>query len=108
VFSRKLRNQTQAWRILGFFPDLQLESFAMKQSTRSRLRGKGIGESNHHSCLIEVFRSFIKCQSLAKEETAFIRDHVKAVNLVVPLCFVIGDAKVVTIPKVCLGHVMYP
>jgi hypothetical protein len=99
VFSRKLRNQTRAWRILGFIPDLQLTSSALKKSARSRLVGKGIGERNYHTCLGVVLHSYIKCQLLAKEENGGLKawlhicDPVKAVNLVVPLCFVIGDAK---------------
>jgi hypothetical protein len=35
VFSRKLRHQTRASRLLGFIPDLQLTLLAMKQSARS-------------------------------------------------------------------------
>jgi hypothetical protein len=99
VFSRKSRNQTRAWQLLGFIPDLQLMLLAMKQLARSKLMGKGIGERNYHTCLGAVLHSFIKCQSLAKVENGGLKawlcigDHVKAVNLVVPLCFVIGDAK---------------
>jgi hypothetical protein len=99
VFSRKLRNQTRAWRILGFIPDLQLTSSAVKKSARSRLMGKGIGERNYHTCLRVVLQFFVECQLLAKEENgglkAWLRigDYVKAVYLLVPLCFVIGDAK---------------
>jgi hypothetical protein len=91
---------TRAWRLLGFIPDLQLTSSAMKQLARSKLMGKGIGERNHNTCLVgAVLHSFIECQSLAKVENGglkawlLIGDHVKAINLVVPLCFVIGNAK---------------
>jgi hypothetical protein len=99
VFSRKLRNQTRAWRLLGFVPDLQLTLLATKQSVRSKLLGKGIGERNFYTCLGAVLQSFIERQSLAKVENgglkAWLRigDHVKAFNLVAPLCFVIVDAK---------------
>jgi hypothetical protein len=99
VFNWKLRNQTRAWRILGFIPDLQLSSSAFKKSARSRLMGKGIGERNYHTCLGVVLHSYIECQSLAKEENGGLKawlcigDRVKAVNLVVPLCFVTGNAK---------------
>jgi hypothetical protein len=60
VFSRKLRHQTRAWRLLGFIPDLQLLLLAMKQSARSKLMGKGIGERNYHTCLGAVLHSFYR------------------------------------------------
>jgi hypothetical protein len=95
----------------------------MKQLARSRLMGKGIGERNYHTCLGAVLHSFIERQSLSKVENGGLKawrrigDHVKAVNLAVPLYFVIGDAK--SGDMLCgrfggyntqriIGRVMYP
>lgn len=98
VFSRQIRNQTRAWRPLGFVPDLQLSSTSMKHAARSSQWGKGISERNYHTCLRVALESFIECQQRSKTATGLkawlrIGHLVKAVNLVVPLCIVIGDAK---------------
>ena len=63
VLNRTLRNHPRAWRPLGFLPDLDLKSSALKETIRSTLAGKGRTARNYHKCLRIILQSFIELQT---------------------------------------------
>ena len=93
IFKREIRNQARAWRILGFVPDLELKSSAVKTVARSKMANKGVGTRNYHACLRVVLDSLIKAQKQPPPAYLRIGQRVKAVRCRVPLAFVIGDGK---------------
>ena len=93
IFSREIRNQARAWRILGFVPDLELKSSAVKTVARSKMENKGVGTRNYHACLRVVLDSLITAQKHPPPAYLRIGERVKAVRCRVPLAFVIGDGK---------------
>ena len=91
VFNRATRNQTRAWRILGFVPDLEQTSSAVKKAQADKNRGLSV--RNYHKCLAVVLQSFVETQKQKPDIFLRIGDWVKRTKPRLPLAFVIGDAK---------------
>ena len=94
LLKRSVRNSPWAWRILGFIPDLEGKSSAVKQTARQQVHKKGISCRNYHRCLEVVLRSYKEAQQ-DKNLNLWLRlgSQVCEVRAAVPLAFVIVDAK---------------
>jgi hypothetical protein len=94
ILKRELRNQPRAWRVLGYIPDLEQKSSAVKKASRTTLQGMGIGTRNYHNVLRVIMESYYTAQQRPSFNADLrIGEYVGRVNLRVPLAFVIGDAK---------------
>ena len=60
----ELRNHPKAWRILGFIPDLEGKSSAVKQKANQSEATKGISVRNYHKCLSVVLETFKDAHAL--------------------------------------------
>ena len=97
LLSRAARNNPRAWRILGFVPDLDAKSSAVKEKARGTAANIGLSCRNYHTCLAEILKSFKDAQGLAKDDNlnAWLQlgDEAKLCRLQIPLAFIVGDAK---------------
>ena len=62
LIRRHVRNNPKAWRVLGFIPDLEAKSSAVKKKSTQSKRLMGMSCRNYHKCLSVVLESFSKCQ----------------------------------------------
>jgi hypothetical protein len=92
IFKRKIRNQTRAWRILGFVPDMEQKSSAVKAAARSG-DSKGLSTRNYHKCLRVVLQSFVDAQQESHQVYLRIGNWVKCTQPRLPIAFISGDAK---------------
>ena len=94
ILKREIRNQPRAWRCLGYIPDLEQKSSAVKAAARSTIPGKGIGIRNYHNVLRMILESFYAAQ---QKRPLYVRlrigQFVGEVSARLPLAFVIGDGK---------------
>jgi hypothetical protein len=95
ILNRMARGRDNAWRVLGFVPDLDLKSSSSKKRYRNTKLGKGRSVRQYHACLSKILDSFSSSQQMNVRRTAYIRigDKVKRVRVFTPLAFVIGDGK---------------
>ena len=94
LIKRFLRNKADAWRLLGFLPDMDLKSSATKNKDRESSQGKSRSVRNYHRCLAKILESFIENQGYKKPVYGFFRlgPYIQKVRLFFPLACVIGDA----------------
>ena len=94
IFRRHVRNRPEAWRILGFIPDLEAKSSAVKKKATQTQATKGLSCRNYHKCLSVVLESFKRTQKQKVFDWHLrLGSYMMRCNLRFPLCFVIGDAK---------------
>ena len=93
LFKRHVRNDPSAWRILGFIPDLEAKSSAVKKQSTSSVELMGLSCRNYHKCLSVVLQSFKAAQQRDMKFHLRLGSCVKHTSLLCPLAFVIGDAK---------------
>jgi len=93
ILNRCCRYRTNAWRVLGFMPDLEHKSSAAITRGRSGPVGKGRMARNYHRCLAVILQSFMKQQGkdIPIYGTVRIGNFVARRRLFFPLAFVIGD-----------------
>jgi len=88
------RQQTHAWRALGYIPDLYSKTNASKAATQKKNnQARGQGHWHYHSCLCWVLQSFIYAQQRSIVFDFQLGNQVKRVLIQVPLAFVMGDGK---------------
>ena len=94
VFTRLIRNNWWAWRVLGYIPDLEQKSSAQKRSSRQTKSGAGRSARNYHKCLREVLRSLVDVQRSGPIAMNIrVGDSVKRCNVVFPVAFISQDGK---------------
>ena len=94
LFSRLIRNNWWAWRVLGYIPDLEQKTSAQKRSSRQTKSGAGRSARNYHKCLREVVGSLIDVQRAGPLPMNIrIGDVVKRCNVVFPVAFISQDGK---------------
>jgi len=62
ILNEKCPYRSNAWRVLGFMPDLEHKSSAAISRGRSGPVGKGCMAQNYHRCLSVILQSFIANQ----------------------------------------------
>ena len=94
TIKRHLRNKAEAWRLLGFLPDLNLKSSATQKRERDSTYGKSRSVRNYHRCLSNILESFIENQGFDKPVYGHFRlgPYIQRVRLFFPLASVLGDA----------------
>jgi len=77
-FNHECRYRSEAWRVLGYVPDLEMKSTAYKTKQRLGLMGKGRSCRNYHTCLKYILESLKKFQGKDHviKEWVHIGDHV--------------------------------
>ena len=93
LIRRFMRQHHRCHRILGFIPDLDLKSSAVKQAARSTKEGKGSSTRNYHRCLHVLLKQIAVADE--KGITTWLRlgDRVKQVRLRFRVSFAVGDGK---------------
>ena len=94
LLNRKARNRANAWRTLGFIPDIYKKSTAENESQQpGGYRGAGMNMRNYHRLLDVVLESFYCNQGSNKpiHRTLIIGQKQKTCRVFFPLAFVIGD-----------------
>ena len=106
-FNRKCRYRSEAWRVLGYVPDLEMKSTAYKTKQRLGLMGKGRSCRNHHTCLSKIVETLKKFQGKDEPIREWIRigDHVSKRRLFFPVAFIIGDSQ--SQDKMCGRYLAY-
>jgi hypothetical protein len=91
LLRRKIRNNPEAWRHLGFLPELYSKSSAEKTVSSGSMKKKGVSARNYHKCLDVILASFQKAQQ--DPPSLFVRagDEVKYVKVLTPICLVSAD-----------------
>ena len=59
LLNRNAHQKTNAWRVLGYVPDLEQKSSVSKKSSRSKLRTKGLSTRNYHKCLEKILHKIM-------------------------------------------------
>ncbi len=93
VVNRKSRQRHQCWRPLGYIPDLQAKSSAVKAVDASSKKTAGRSTRHYHACLDVILQSLVKAQQTGIVMRLRLGNHLKTVRVKVPVAFVIGDAK---------------
>jgi len=106
-FNRECRYRSEAWRVLGYVPDLEMKSTAYKTKQRLGLMGKGRSCRNYHTCLSKILESLKKFQGKDEpiREWICIGDHVSKRRLFFPVAFIIGDSQ--SQDKMCGRYLAY-
>ena len=94
LLNRKARNRANAWRTLGFIPDIYRKSTAENEELQpGGYRGAGINMRNYHRLLDVVLESFYCNQGNNKSiyRNVTIGRKTKKCRVFFPLAFVIGD-----------------
>jgi hypothetical protein len=83
-----------AWKHIGFIPDLDQRSKAEKKYASNNEERKGRPTRNYHRCLDAVLQEFIKIQEEGGMDV-FVRigPYVKKVRAKFPVAIIVGDAK---------------
>ena len=107
TFNRECRYRSEAWRVLGFVPDLEMKSTAYKTKQRLGLMGKGRSCRNYHTCLKYILESLKKFQGKDHVIREWVRigDHVSVRRLFFPVAFIIGDSQ--SQDKMCGRYLAY-
>jgi len=58
IFNRECQYSSESWHVLGYVPDLEMNSPAYKTKQRLGLVGKGRPCRNYHLCLQQILQSF--------------------------------------------------
>lgn len=91
LFKREIRNNSNAWRHLGFLHDFQRSK---AESTAFRRAFKNGSIQNVHLQLAKILESFMDAQQNGGLEMHVrIDGQVKYTKVVVPLAFVVGDCQ---------------
>jgi hypothetical protein len=83
-----------AWKHIGFIPDLDQQSKAEKKYAANNEERKGRPTRNYHLCLDAVIQEFLKIQEEGSMDV-FVRigPYVKKVTAKLPVAIIVGDAK---------------
>ena len=90
---RHIRRTNRANRILGFVPDLELKSSAVKAVQRNRVATNSAAAANYHACLDVLLRQITETEEKGVYTYLRLGDKVKMVRLRFKVAFVIGDGK---------------
>jgi len=100
LIRRSIRNQSRAWRCIGFIPDLNQRSKACRKQAREKFEESPY--TDYHNCL----RAIVK--SISDHDRAGIYDWLqlgstrKYVRVRCPIAFIIGDGK--SGDQICLRY----
>ena len=90
---RHIRRTNRANRILGFVPDLELKSSAVKKVQQQRAGSKSAAAANYHACLDVIVRQIAEAEERGVYTYLRLGDKVKMVRLRFKVALVIGDGK---------------
>ena len=90
---RHIRRTNRANRILGFVPDLELKSSAVKEVQRSRVASNSAAAANYHACLDVLVRQIAEAEEKGVHTYLRLGNEVKLVRLRFKIAFVVGDGK---------------
>ena len=91
VISLDARQSNNAWRVLGYLPDMSAKSSA--QNTTSNSKMPGSNQRNYHKCLERILSSLATAQGNNIHFKLRLGNHRKLVTLRIPLLMVINDGK---------------
>ena len=96
IFNEHLRNQSIAWRPLGYIYDMNIHGKAMNTQTAKRVRKMNAEEkcARHHMILEAILRSFVQVQQeggIKGVEIQLGHFRKKKVNIKVPVGMILGD-----------------
>jgi len=94
LLTQDARQQWEAWRPMGYVPDLEVSSSAKKTQASGRVKSKGRSIRNYHRVCFSILESLIKCQQNGGFH-AYVRmgNEVRYLHVVPVVVFVKGDAK---------------
>lgn len=93
VIKQSLRFKTDAWRCLGYVPDLDLKSSAQKKAQRSRKKNRGSSLRNYHKCLKSIIQQIHDADQNGIYVYLRLGGQIKCVRIRTPIAYIIGDAK---------------
>jgi hypothetical protein len=82
-----------AWKHIGFIPDLDQRSKAEKKYASNNEERKGRPTRNYHRCLEAVLMDFLSIPKDGLELFVRIGPYVKLVKVKLPVSVIVGDAK---------------
>jgi hypothetical protein len=87
------QKNTNAWKHVGFIPDLDQLSKAEKKYASNNEERKGRPTRNYHRCLDAILNEFLELQKEGLDIVLRIGQYLKLVKVKLPVAIVVGDAK---------------
>jgi hypothetical protein len=94
LLNQSIRQSDEAWRAMGYIPDLEVSSSAKKKKANGANKTKGQSLRNYHRVLDAVLFSLVECQESGGFD-AYVQmgDYVRYLKVIPVVCFIKGDAK---------------
>jgi Plavaka transposase len=93
ILNLQARSKLTSSRVIALIPDLEAKSSAVKAYSKMTQSKTGMAIRNYHSCMNVALKSLIKAQTKGVDCFVRLGNDIRYKNCLVPVAFILGDAK---------------